>query len=65
MKFFLNYLSSKYGSRVLKRNKMKIHIKSVEILIENQIAGESLYDFLHAQQDLTKKNSKSKRCNYR
>ena len=26
-KVFLNYLSSKYGSRVLKRNKMKIHIE--------------------------------------
>ena len=52
---FLNYLSSKYGSRVLKRNKMKIHIESGQIFIDNQIAGESLYDFLHAQQDLTQK----------
>ena len=51
----LNYLSSKYGSRVLKRNKMKIHIESGQIFIDNQITGESLYDFLHAQQDLTKK----------
>ena len=52
---FLNYISSKYGSRVLKRNKMKIHIESGQIFIDNQIAGESLYDFLHAQQDLTQK----------
>ena len=52
---FLNYLSSKYGSRVLKKNKMKIHIESGQIFIDNQITGESLYDFLRSQQDLTKK----------
>ena len=52
---FLNYLSSKYSSRVLKRNKMKIHIESGQIFIDNQITGESLYDFLCTQQDLTKK----------
>ena len=52
---FLNYLSSKYGSRVLKRNKMKIHIESEQIFIDNQITGESRFDFLRAQQDLTKK----------
>ena len=34
---------------------MKIHIESGQIFINNQIMGESLYDFLHAQQDLTKK----------
>ena len=49
---FLNYLSSKYGSRILKRNKMKIHIKSGQIFIDNQITGESLYIFLRMQQDL-------------
>ena len=52
---FLNYLSSKYGSQVSKRNKMKIHIESGQIFIDNQITGESLYDFLRVQQDLTKK----------
>ena len=52
---FLKYLSCKYGSRVLKRNKMKIHIESGQIFIDNQITGESLYNFLRAQQDLTKK----------
>ena len=35
---FLNYLSSKNGSRVLKRNKMKIHIESRQIFIDNQIS---------------------------
>ena len=54
-KVFLNYLSSKYGSRVLKRNKMKIHIESGQIFIDNQIMGESLHNFLRAQEDLTKK----------
>ena len=53
--FFLNYLSSKYGCRVLKRNKMKIHFESGQIFIDIQITGEILYDFLRVQQDLTKK----------
>ena len=52
---FLNYFYSKYGSWVLKRNKIKIHIESGQIFIDNQITGESLYNFLRAQQDLTKK----------
>ena len=34
---------------------MKIHIESGQIFIDNQITGESLYDFLCAQQDLAKK----------
>ena len=61
---FLNYLSSKYGSRILKRNKMKIHIESGQIFINNRRTRESLYNFLHEQQDLTKKILKSERCNY-
>ena len=52
---FLNYLSSKYGGQVLKENKMKIHIESDQIFIDDWITGESLYDFLRMQQDLTKK----------
>ena len=54
-KIFLDYLSPKYGSRVLKRNKMKIHIELGQIFIDNQIKEESIYDFLCAQQDITKK----------
>ena len=34
---------------------MKIHIESGQIFIDNQITGESLYNFLCTQQDLTKK----------
>ena len=52
---FLDYLSSKYGSQVLKRNKMKIYIESGQIFINNRVTGESLYNFLREQQDLTKK----------
>ena len=37
---------------------MKIHIESGKIFVDNQITGESLYDFLHTQQDLTKKIQK-------
>ena len=34
---------------------MKIHIESGQIFINIQITGESIYDFLRVQQDLTKK----------
>ena len=34
---------------------MEIHIESGQIFIDNQITGESLYNFLRAQQDITKK----------
>ena len=34
---------------------MKIHIDSGQIFIDNQITGESLHNFLCAQEDLTKK----------
>ena len=34
---------------------MEIHIESGQIFIDNQIMGESLYNFLRAQQDITKK----------
>lgn len=51
----LNYLSSEYSSELLKKNKMKINIESGKIFIDNPAMSESLYGFLCAQQDLTKK----------
>ena len=42
---FLNYLSSTYGSRVLKRNKMKIHIKSANIHQQSHNGRKSLQFF--------------------
>ena len=52
---FLRYLSGKFGSQVLTRNKMKIQIETGQIFHGNQITGESLFDFLRAQEDITKK----------
>ena len=51
----MRYLSGKYSSQVLTRNKMKIHIETGQIFHDNQITGESLFDFLRAQEDITKK----------
>ena len=45
---FLNCLTSKDASQVLKRNKIEIHIESGQAFIDNQIMGESLYNFLRA-----------------
>ena len=57
-KELLDYLTTTCGRELLIRNKMKIHIESGQIFHDNQITGESLYDFLRVQEDVTKKLSK-------
>ena len=52
---FLRYLSSNFGKFILAKNKMKIHLESGKIFIDNKSTGESLYDFLKNQEDDTKK----------
>ena len=52
---FLRYLSSNFGKFILTKNKMKIHLESGKIFIDNKSTGESLYDFLKNQEDETKK----------
>ena len=54
-KKFIDYLTSKYGDFVLSKNKIKIHLESGQIFHDNNITGESFYDFLNNQQDLSKK----------
>ena len=52
---FLEYLASKYGRDVLQKNKLKIHLESGEIYWDNINNGESLCNFLRAQEDVSKK----------
>ena len=52
---FLKYLSSGYGRFLLTKNKMKIHLDSGKIFMDEKSTSESLYDFLQNQQDDTKK----------
>ena len=52
---FLEYLASKYGRDVLQKNKFKIHLESGEIYQDNINTGESLYNFLRVQEDVSKK----------
>ena len=52
---FLKYLSSNYGRHLLRKNKMKIHLSSGKIFIDDKSTSESLYDFLQNQQDNSKK----------
>ena len=54
-KKFIEYLTSKFGSYLLSKNKIKIHLESGEIFHDNNLTTESLYDFLNIQQDLSKK----------
>ena len=52
---FLEYLTTDYGSEVLAKNKMKIHLETGNIYYNNKNMQERIYDFLLAQQDETKK----------
>ena len=52
---FLRYISSNFGKFVLAKNKMKIHLKTGNIFIEDKSTGESLYTFLKNQEDDKKK----------
>ena len=54
-KVFLEYLTSKKGRDVLQKNKLKIHLESGEIYLDNINTGESIYNFLRAQEDVSKK----------
>ena len=54
-KAFLEYLASKYGRDFLQKNKLKIHLESGEIYQDNINTGESLCNFLRAQEDVSKK----------
>ena len=55
---FLRYISSRYGSFILNKNKMKIHLESGKIFFDDKSTSESLYDFLKVQQDIKKKELK-------
>ena len=50
----LNYLSSPSGEDLLQRNKVKIHLESDDIFINDNNSKESIYYFLSAQEDNTK-----------
>ena len=52
---FLEYLTTDYGSEVLAKNKMKIHLETGNIYYNNKNMQERIYDFLLAQQDETKR----------
>ena len=52
---FLDYLLSDFGREVLSKNKMKIHLDSGNIYYNDLNMKESIYDFMIAQQDETKK----------
>ena len=52
---FWDYLSSGFGREILLKNKMKIHLDSGNIYYNYLNMRESIYDFMIAQQDETKK----------
>ena len=54
-KHFLDYLSSDFEKESLAKNKMKIHLDTVDIYYNNLNMKEIIYNFVYAQQDETKK----------
>ena len=52
---FLEFLSSDIGRNLMIRTKLKIHIETGQLFHDNQIAGESIFNFLRNQEDITKK----------
>ena len=54
-KSFIDYLSSNFGSHILSKNELKIHLESGQFFHDNNITNESIYDFFIKQQDQTKK----------
>ena len=51
---FIDYLSSDFAKEVLAKNKVKIHLDTGNIYYDNLNMRESIYSFMHAQQDETK-----------
>ena len=52
---FLEYLMIDYALEILTENKMKINLETGNIYYNNTNMQETIYDFLLAQQDETKK----------
>ena len=46
---FLSYLQSEACARIMKQNKIKIHIESEDIYFNNTNTNESIYDFIKTQ----------------
>ena len=57
-KNFVDFLSRDYCSRLMRENKLLIHIESENVYSDNFNTNESIYDFLLAQQGYEKKISK-------
>lgn len=52
---FVDFLSRDYCSRLMRENKLSIHIESENVYSDNFNTNESIYDFLLAQQGYEKK----------
>ena len=52
---FVDFIQTGIYEQILKNNKLKIHIESGNIYFDNTDTNESIYGFLQAQEDETKK----------
>ena len=59
---FVDFLSRDYCSRLMRENKLSIHIESENVYSDNFNTNESIYDFLLAQQGYEKKLTNGDFC---
>ena len=53
---FIEFLLSEFCARIMKEDKLKIHIESGNIYFDDFNTGETIYDFLKMQQNDEKAN---------
>ena len=59
-KFFIEFLMTDFGPQLMKENNLSIHIESGTLYYKGKNTGESIYDFVLAQHDSSKKIVKEK-----
>ena len=58
--FFIDFLRTDFGSRLMKENNLSIHIETGNLYYNGSNKGQSIYNFLLAQNDSSKKIFKEK-----
>ena len=52
---FIDFLATDFGSRLMRENKLSIHIETGDLYYKDLNTGESIYSFILSQQDESKK----------
>ena len=58
--FFIEFLTTDFGSNAMKQNRLSIHINTGDLYYDGVNTGKSLYDFIVSEKNITKKRIKQK-----